>query len=135
MAANTNLAVAIHAMTVLGYTKDLATSEFIANSVNANPVIVRKILAKLVKAGLVHSEAGKKGGFMLRKPADKISLLDISNALEAISVFALHQYPETRPCPVSCNIKKVLTGVFEAIDHNVEKSLKKVKLSDIVQAM
>jgi Rrf2 family protein len=41
-----------------------------------------QILAQLVRAGLVTSEAGPHGGYALARPADEVSLLDIIVATE-----------------------------------------------------
>ena len=41
-----------------------------------------KILRRLVRARLLHSSRGVKGGFCLAKPASEISMLDILEAIE-----------------------------------------------------
>ncbi len=41
-----------------------------------------KILQQLVRAQVLSSERGPAGGFMLRKPADEITLLEIVEAIE-----------------------------------------------------
>ena len=41
-----------------------------------------KIFTKLAKAGLVAATEGVKGGFMLARPAGKISVLDVVNAID-----------------------------------------------------
>jgi Rrf2 family protein len=41
-----------------------------------------KILQQLVRAQILSSERGPAGGFMLRKPAQEISLLEIVEAIE-----------------------------------------------------
>ena len=49
------------------------TSFFLGNSVNVNPVIIRKTLGQLKEAGLVTVEAGV-GGASLAKDPKKITL-------------------------------------------------------------
>ena len=56
--------------------KTKLTSDFLAGSVGVNPVIIRKTLSQLKKAGLIHVARGT-GGAELAKAADEISLLDI----------------------------------------------------------
>lgn len=41
-----------------------------------------KILGKLVSGGLVSSKKGSNGGYMLKRDADKITLLDILEVIE-----------------------------------------------------
>lgn len=57
------------------------TSFFLGNSVNVNPVIIRKTLGQLKAAGLVTVEAGV-GGAALAKEPKKITLWDIFCAVE-----------------------------------------------------
>ena len=48
---------------------------------------LKKIMRQLVVAGLVDSEAGKKGGFVLKRAPKKISLLDVLEAIESTDPF------------------------------------------------
>ena len=50
--ANTQFAVAVHVLTMLaGLPRELQTSEVMAASVGSNPVHIRRVLARLRKAG------------------------------------------------------------------------------------
>jgi Predicted transcriptional regulator len=58
---NTRFATAVHIMTLLAkFSQEWLTSEFIAGSINVNPVIVRKEIGVLKEAGLIISRQGKK---------------------------------------------------------------------------
>src|SRR4051794_41919786 len=109
MAKNVQFSIAVHIMAGLAYGcgKDI-TSATLAGSVNTSPSFVRRVLAKLSKAGLVETATGKAGACWLAKNARDISLLDIYQAVEAPKVFSIHTYPERKPCAVSCNIKAAL---------------------------
>lgn len=48
---------------------------------------LKKIMRQLVVAGLVDSEAGKRGGFVLKKAPKNISLLDVFEAIESTAPF------------------------------------------------
>jgi len=47
---------------------------------------LRKIVSKLVNAGLLESRRGKGGGLVLSRPSSAISLLDIIDAVDPLSV-------------------------------------------------
>ncbi|MCH8011236.1 MAG: Rrf2 family transcriptional regulator [Candidatus Marinimicrobia bacterium] len=44
--------------------------------------LLRKIIVKFVKLGLIHSYLGTGGGISLAKPAESVSLLDVIEAIE-----------------------------------------------------
>ena len=63
--------IAIHTLLLIEHFNGQykVTSEFIANSVQVNPVIIRQVLGQLTKAKLVEVQAGS-GGAKLASTAD-----------------------------------------------------------------
>ena len=134
MAANSRFAVAVHAAAVLAcYQDSYVTSDQIASSVNTNPVVVRRIISALTKAGIVESHIGKSGGSRLAKKPNRVTLLDIYQAVERQGLFALHQKPENKKCAVSCCMKQILSRVFESAEKSVEASFAKTTLADVIK--
>lgn len=132
MSANTNLAVAIHALAVLDHLRDgPVPSAAIARSVNTNPVVVRRIMSQLVKAGVVESIVGAHGGFQLTRPSRRVSLREVARAVDGVQVFAVHRNAENRACTVSCGIKPALAQVFGRVDGAVERVLGQMTLADV----
>jgi Rrf2 family protein len=134
MANNTQFSIAVHIVAGLGFGcgKDM-TSGKLAMSVNTSPSFVRRILAKLSKAGLIETTTGKTGSCKLAKKPEQISLLDVYKAVDAPKVFSIHTYPAQKPCLVSCNIKKALENVLEKTQHATEASLAKMTLAEIMK--
>lgn len=133
MAANSRFAMATHILTSLALHRDKPmSSSLLASSVNTNPVVIRRILGDLQKAGLVTTTAGKTGGAELARVANKITLDEVYRAVDAAEVFAYNPNDPNKHCPLSCNIKSVLKTVFVSADQAVTKELKSRKLSDLV---
>ena len=132
MALNTQFAIAVHLMTALACGQDReATSARLARSVNTSSSFVRRVLAKLSRAGLVETAKGKTGCcWLARRPRD-ISLLEIYHAIEAPKVFCIHSYAVHRSCPVSCNIKSALERVLTRTQTSMEISLARISLADV----
>ena len=61
MQISSRFTIAVHIFSCIDtFEKDTKiTSDFLAESVNVNPVIIRKILSQLRNAGLVHVQRGK----------------------------------------------------------------------------
>ena len=133
MQSNTRFAVAIHVLTILAQSpKDPVTSQYMAGSVNTNPVVIRRLLASLRRAGLVTSCGGHGGGWMLAKGAGEISLRDVYAAVADGSLFALHTRQPNQRCPVGRNIQKSLTVHFMGASLAMQVELGRTTIADIL---
>ena len=136
MAINTQFPIAVHIMAALGYRRGQdTTSALLASSVNTSPSFVRRILAKLSKAGLVRTATGKSGACWLAREAREISLLDIYEAVDAPKAFSIHEYSEQKACPVSCRIKEALNHALAKTQKAMDSSLKEITLEKIITDM
>jgi Rrf2 family protein len=132
MAANSKFAVAVHALSMLAVEDERQTSRRIAGSVATNPVVIRRLLAQLTRAGIVESTHGAKGGFRLAKPAAKVTLHDVYKAVEECgAMFALRE-KSNADCPVACRMKAILEDVFSRVESKMVPELKRMTLQDIV---
>jgi len=61
------------------------TTRQIAAATRVPTAYLSKILQTLVRAGIVASQRGLRGGFILTRPADAISLLDVVNAIDPLT--------------------------------------------------
>jgi len=110
-------------------------SDQVADSVNTNPVVIRRMLCELADAGLVVSQTGSLGGSRLAGDPSSTTLLDIYQALEYRGVFSLNRQRPSRECPVGVNIETVLGEVMSEVDSAVEGVLAKITISDMVQRL
>jgi Rrf2 family protein len=136
MAVNTQFAIAVHLMAGLGCQRGRSlNSSHLAASVNTSPSFVRRVLAKLSRAGLVETTTGKAGTCRLARSTRDISLLDIYRAVDAPRAFSIHTYPEQKTCPVSCHIKAALEGALKKTQGAMEASLADISLGRILSDM
>ncbi|WP_437922215.1 Rrf2 family transcriptional regulator [Sphingobacterium sp. LRF_L2] len=128
---NTRFATVMHILTLLDHNaSEWSTSDWIAGSININPVVVRKELSILQEAGLVTSKKGKVGGSMLGKKSSEILLADIYRIVRKADVLGkknLHTNPQ---CPVGKRINVELETLFEEVDAVVLKFLAGKTLKD-----
>ena len=115
--SNTRFATAIHIMTLLAKVpQEWLTSDWIAGSINVNPVIVRKELGELRKAGLITSRLGKDGGTKLSKSAEEIKISEIYEAVKNNEVLGKKNQKPNPACPVGKEINNHLSMLFEQTD-------------------
>lgn len=136
MTSNTRFSMAVHILTALAYLDKQISSGELSKSVRTNPVVVRRILGDLNRAGLIQAERGKTGGFSLARAANKISLLDVYRAVTGDEeLVPLHDNPENKICPVSCKIRGVLEKHLDRAQSVYERELEKASIADLEKAM
>ncbi|WP_178019234.1 Rrf2 family transcriptional regulator [uncultured Paenibacillus sp.] len=134
MTISSRFSVAIHILSLLEINKDgISTSEYISGSVNTNPVVIRRIMGMLNKAGLVEVRTGVPGAKLSRQ-LDQISLLDVYRAVHVVEedgLFAVHDHPNP-DCPVGKNIQSAIEPIFFLAQKAMENTLAAVTLQDVV---
>lgn len=124
--------VSVHIMTVLAYHKpDLMTSDELASSIRTNPTVIRRLVSKLVDAGLLETFKGKSGGIRMAKSPKEITLKDIYEAVLDKKLMATPCKEPYKQCVVSCNMGNLLSEVAEGIEQNSMSYLAGIKLSDL----
>ncbi|MEK2688018.1 Rrf2 family transcriptional regulator [Bdellovibrio sp. GT3] len=126
--------VSVHIMTVLSYHKgELMTSEVLASSIRTNPTVIRRLLAKLVEAGLVESFKGKAGGVRLNDKCKEITLKDIYMAVSGKPLLNTPDKEPLKQCAVSCAMKKIMCDISSGLENHSMSYLSKIKLADLTQ--
>ena len=134
MQITSRFTIALHIFTCVEYFKDecKVTSDFLADSINTNPVIIRKILTQLKKADLITIARGT-GGITINYPLSSITYYDVYKAIEPIengNLFHFHDSPNQN-CPVGRNIHYLLDDKLKAAQDAMENELKKHTLEDL----
>ncbi len=128
---STRFSIAVHILSVIAITNgNDCTGDFIAGSVNTNPVIIRRIMGMLKKAGLVEVRPGVGGASLLKSP-EQITLLDVYRAVNLIEdnqLFRVHEEPNYN-CPVGRNIETVLQSELKEAQSVMEQRLAQTTLS------
>lgn len=137
MKISSRFSVAVHCLLYIACADDeKVTSDKLAVSVNTNPVVIRKILGKLKKAGLIEVYPGT-GGMALLKSPSSITLLDIFRAADVVEEDALfHIHENSDPdCPVGKNILSLLEPPLQRAQDALERELDQVTLQDLMDQM
>lgn len=134
MAANSQFSMAVHVLSMLAKSKDEnLKSDYIAKSVNTNPVVIRRLLSDLNQAKLVVSQTGANGGTRLSRCPSEINLSEVYRAVNCGQVFSLHAREPNKDCPIGKNIEAVLCCLQKEIDRGIEEKLSRYSLQDVLE--
>lgn len=134
MKISSRFTVAVHILTLIKLEREYTlTSSRIAESVNTNPVVIRRLMGKLKEAGLIDVSRGNTGVKLL-KPLNQITLYDVYKAVEVVETGQLFQvHEDSNPnCTVGANIQLVLEVILESAQDAMEAVLKDVTLDNVV---
>ncbi len=134
MHTNSRFAVAVHAIAFIAAKngKTTVTSEMVAESVNTNPVVIRRILGALREAHLATSQPGSGGGWALARRLDEITLRDIYCAVEETPLFAMPPRPANAHCMIGRNMQVILSEYFDEAEQAMQNRLAAITLAQVM---
>lgn len=125
-------AVAVHTLVYLNHRKLTLSSEALAENVCTNPARVRKVMAKLKKAGLIATREGNEGGYLFLGDPAKLNLRQI---LEAVGtpVVSSPWKPGSKEmdCLVASGMADILDGIYGDLDLLCREKLESITIQDI----
>lgn len=130
---STRFSIAVHALSLIAVSPGDCTGDFIASSVNTNPVVIRRIMGMLKKAGFIDVRPGVGGASLLKDP-EQITLLDIYRAVhvtEENHLFRIHENSNIQ-CPVGRNIEQVLQAELRDAQSVMEQRLAQTTLGQLI---
>jgi len=137
VAANSRLTIAVHALAWLAFAqqrgRDRLTSDQVAASVNTNPVIIRRSLGDLRRAGLVRVRRGAEAGWSLSRRPEDITLLAVYDAVTGEPLFAMHHAGPNLKCPVGRGIQPALRGLYRGAEQALREELAGTSIADVLR--
>jgi DNA-binding IscR family transcriptional regulator len=133
---SSRFSMAVHILSMITLDPLYSTGDRIARSINSNPVVIRRIMAQLKKAGYIETKAGVAGA-SLRVSPERLTLLDIYQAVESVEgnqLFNFHKDPDPS-CSVGMNIESVLAPQLSHAQLAMEHKLASVTLAQIVEQL
>jgi Rrf2 family transcriptional regulator, repressor of oqxAB len=131
--AQVGFSFAVHALVLLARSPASATSAFLAGSVNVHATCLRKVMAPLARAGLVHACQGRDGGYRLARPAAEISLAEIYEAVVSEPLLRPNPAAANPRCPISVAIGPALAEIAADAEARFQEALAERSLADIAE--
>ncbi len=125
-------AIGVHALVFLNHKNTVVSSEMVAENVCTNPTRVRKVLARLKKAGFVETKEGIDGGYHFCADAEKVNLCMIADALEVSFVSASWKSGNIEmDCLIASGMAGILDDMYRNLDRKCREELKHVTIADL----
>lgn len=120
---------ALRAMVSLSHRPDQSlTGQQLARAAQVPAGYLLKVMQSLARAGLVDAQRGKNGGFSLIVSPDRITILDVINAVDPLR--------RIRSCPLGIKGHERLCPLHrrldEALEH-VERAFAATRISDLLR--
>ena len=133
--AQGRFALAVHALVVLARSSAPATSAMLAGSVNTHATCLRKVLATLVRAGLVEAFEGRDGGYRLTRSAAEISLVEVYLAVSREPLLPPNPAAANPRCPISVAMGPALAEIAADAEARFQEALARRTLADVADGL
>lgn len=112
MKQDSKLSGVLHVLLHMAEQEGPATSESLAAAMNTHPVVVRRLMAGLRRAGFVASEKGHGGGWVLSCPLPSVTLRDIHEAVGSPTLLAVSHRDDNPACLVEQAVNAALAHAY-----------------------
>ena len=130
MSASTKLSTSVKALCYLAANHPKPkNSNDISEYLGVNASKLRKLLSMLSKNGIVKSNKGSLGGFLLQKSPNNIHLQEIYCAIEDRKAFHLDVANKEMVKRDSKNFNEFFLNLFAEVQVEIESKMKKISLS------
>lgn len=121
-------ALALHGAVFLAERPDEpCTTAGLAERLGASEHHMAKVMQRLGKARLVRSVRGPRGGFRLARPAEKITLLEVYEAIDGPMTVTGCLFDRPRCCGRFC----ILGGLIRSLEEQTLRYFEKTSLADV----
>ncbi|OQV32946.1 Rrf2 family transcriptional regulator [Alcaligenes phenolicus] len=132
MRSDSRLSRMLHVLLHMARHDQPFTSEQIATMLSTNPVVVRRTMAGLRKAGYVRSEKGHGGGWTLSCDLQEVTLLNIHKAVGGPRIFFIGHENENPSCGVAKVVNAALGDVLKEAEALVMQKLEAIPLAELL---
>ena len=129
---NSDFIVAVHALVFLHHKQETLSSEMIAENVCTNPVRVRRVMARLGKAGLVETRRGCAYGGYCYKKTGPVTLRQLADALDIHFVDITWRSGDPHmECRIASGMTGYMDSLFTPLDALCKSRLEQITIAEI----
>ena len=125
--------IAVHAAVLLARSGDVCSSASMACSLHSHAAFLRRVLAQVVRAGIVEAREGRDGGYRLARPADPITLAEIYRAVKSSGPDPLSPPEPPADGPFALGLRAALDELTDEAEARIVAFLEGYTIASIEQ--
>lgn len=129
-------AVAVHGLVYLNHKQAIVSSEELAANVCTNPARVRKVMAKLKKAGMITTKEGLEGGYQFIKDPSEVNLRTVCEALSVTFVSTAWKSGKSdMTCMIASGMAGVMDEIYDDLNELCKQKMEKISIKGIEEEL
>jgi Rrf2 family transcriptional regulator, repressor of oqxAB len=121
--------ISVQALVLIAESREPCSSQAISHDVSAHAVFLRRVLAQLVRTGILTAHEGRAGGYTLARPAADITLAEVYRAVKLANPPEL----EALGTCTSARVETVLNDLEVEVEQRVLEVFEHYTVADILQ--
>ena len=124
--------LAVHALVCLSHSGRSLSSEALAENICTNPTRVRRVMARLKKAGMVETREGLDGGYRLTADPAALTLRQVAEAVNTRFVDCAWRSGDIdRDCAICSGMAGVMDALYRQMNEQCAAYLAQITIADI----
>jgi DNA-binding IscR family transcriptional regulator len=132
MSRDRRLSVALHVLLHLSETDKAVPSEVLGPLMKQNPAALRRTMGGLRDAGIVRSDKGHGGGWLLARPLDAVTLRDVYDALGMAAPFRIGHRDASPRCLLERAANRAVGRALAAAEAVLIERLRTMTVADLL---
>lgn len=125
--------LALQALVVLAKKRTTCPSNGIAESIQSEATLLRRILSVLAAAQILETREGREGGYRLSRSADAITLGEVYRALQIAEARCQSMMEATGADHFGAKMKSIIAEVTAEMDVSIFNTLQKYTIQDLLE--
>ena len=124
--------LAVHALVYLLHKGSVISSRELSENICTNPARVRKVMAKLHRAGLVEARHGQGSGYITKPENDRLSLDRVIDAIGENPVSMNWRSGDIdMQCLIASGMGDIMKDIYSSMNDSCRATLASVTIGDI----
>lgn len=106
-----------------------------AESIESQAALLRRILARLASHGLVEAKEGRDGGYRLAKPPEAITIADVYAAMQVEEPLTRGLIDSTSSGMFGQEMQAVFAGLTDDLERRLLDGLRRQTIADLIRSL